>query len=131
QEDRHQDQDEGDARRAPFHELDEALIRRLMGRIVHAVGGRVGYFAMICHCCPQSIVGCCEQLPQTKVQGNGAQPNVPRLSAHSEGQLSLIQRVRPSSFTSPAASERIIAAASASGTSNSIPFTPRKVYSAS
>src|ERR1700741_3374380 len=37
QEVRHQDQDDGDGEGAVLHELDEALIGRLMGRIVHAV----------------------------------------------------------------------------------------------
>src|SRR5215471_20177898 len=56
QEVRHQDQDDRDGERAVLHQLDEALVGRLMGRIVHAVGGRVSHFAMICHCCPQSKV---------------------------------------------------------------------------
>src|SRR5882724_3182214 len=47
QEDRHQDQDERNRHRSIFHERDEALIGRLMGRIVHAVGRRVGHFAMM------------------------------------------------------------------------------------
>src|ERR1700749_1383133 len=62
QEDRHQGEDDDDGRRAVFHQLDEALIGGLMGRIIHAVGGRVGHFAMICHCCPQSKVDCCVEL---------------------------------------------------------------------
>src|ERR1700743_2902661 len=56
QEVRHQGQDHANGDRAVLHQGDEALIGRLMGRIVHAVGGRVGHFAMICHCCPQSKV---------------------------------------------------------------------------
>ena len=45
----------------------------------------------------------------------------------SAGQLSRIQRVSPSSFTSPAASARMIAAKSASAGAKSMSLTPRKV----
>src|SRR5215470_16601544 len=53
QEDRHQDQDKGNARRAVLHQRDEALIGRFMSLVVVAVGGRVSDFAVVCHCCPQ------------------------------------------------------------------------------
>ena len=43
------------------------------------------------------------------------------------GQLSLIQRPRLSSLTSPAARAKTIAAASASGTTKLTPLMPRKV----
>src|SRR5690348_820633 len=55
QEDRHQADDDDDGGRAVFHQLDETLIGRLMGGVIHAVGGRVSHFAMICHCSPQSV----------------------------------------------------------------------------
>src|SRR6201999_2796180 len=73
----HQDEDDCTRHRAVFHQLDETLIGRFMGRIIHAVGGRVGYFAMFrycCHCCPQLVFDCCEELPQSREQGNGAAP---------------------------------------------------------
>src|ERR1700744_2398066 len=73
----HQDEDDCNRHRAVFHQLDETLIGRFMGRIVHAVGGRVGYFAMFrycCHCCPQLVFDCGEELPQSRGQGNGAAP---------------------------------------------------------
>src|SRR6516162_2079299 len=77
QEDRHQDENEGDARGAILHELDEALIGCLMGFVVVAVGGRIGHFAMVCHCCPQSIDRC-EELAQTGRQGNAPTTRLPR-----------------------------------------------------
>ena len=49
------------------------------------------------------------------------------LRRYAFGQLSLIQRARFSSVTSPAASARIMAAASASGTTKSTSLTPRNV----
>src|SRR5713101_2466628 len=49
QENRHQGEDEDDGRGAVFHQLDEALIGLLMGRIIVAVSGRVSHFVMLCH----------------------------------------------------------------------------------
>src|ERR1700759_5100028 len=51
QEDRHHGHDEDDGCGAVFHQHDEALIGLLMRRIIVAVGGRVGHFVMLCHCC--------------------------------------------------------------------------------
>src|SRR5690348_14856485 len=72
QKDCHQGQDNHDGGRAVFHQFDEALVGRLMGGVIHAIGGRVNHFAMICHCSPQSLIGCREQLPQSEQEGNGA-----------------------------------------------------------
>src|ERR1700694_287697 len=102
-----------------------------MGRIVVAVSGRVGDFVMLCHRYPQSVFGSRVELPQTRWESNAGRSFPHNLSGHSAGQLSLIHRVRLSSLTSPAARERMMAAASASGTTKSTPLTPRKVYSAS
>src|ERR1700756_4257474 len=92
EENRHQEGDEGDAPAAVFHELDEALIGRLMLGIIVAVGGRVGHFAMVCHGCPQSVIGVRSgvELAQTEWRGNGMTRTFARLSAHSRGQLSRI-----------------------------------------
>jgi hypothetical protein len=65
------------------------------------------------------MFGSGEELPQTQRQGNGDSRLCAvdgRYLSGPDGQLSLIQRVRLSSLTSPAARDRIIAAASASGT---------------
>src|SRR5215475_13006803 len=47
----HQDQDQSDGGGAVLHQHDEALIGRFMRLVVVAVGGGVGHFAMVCHCC--------------------------------------------------------------------------------
>src|SRR5829696_4526445 len=123
----HQGDDEHHGGRAVFDQHDEPFIGLLMGHIVVAVSGRVGHFVMVCHRYPQSksaFLAC----NYRKAFGRATAPG---LSGHSEGQLSRIQRVRLSSLTSPAARERMMAAASASGTTKSIPLTPRNVYSAS
>src|SRR5664279_1585742 len=46
QEEPHHGDDEDDGESAVFHQHDEALIGLLMGRIIVAVGGRVGHFVM-------------------------------------------------------------------------------------
>src|SRR5689334_11690704 len=76
-------------------------------------------------------------LPEVAITANNAAgqlPAAPLPGGHldgSVGQLSLIQRVSPASSTSLAARAKIMAAASASGTTKSTPLTPKKVYSAS
>src|SRR5229473_3480262 len=55
QENRHHGEDEDDGAGAVFHQLDEALIGLLVGRIIVAVSGRVGHFVMLCHRSPRSI----------------------------------------------------------------------------
>src|SRR6201999_870637 len=49
QENSHHRDDEDPRGRAVFHQLDEALIGLLMGNVIVAVGGGVGYFVMIRH----------------------------------------------------------------------------------
>src|ERR1700722_16627046 len=53
EENRHQNEDYDHGRGAVLHQLDEALIGLLMGRVIVAVGRRVSHFAMVCHFCPQ------------------------------------------------------------------------------
>src|SRR4051812_31776166 len=105
----HQGDDEHHSGGAVFDQHDEPLIGLLMGHVVVAVSGRVGHFVMVCHRYPQSksaLLGC----NYRKAFGRAT---APCLSGHSEGQLSRIQRVRPSSFTSLAARARMMAVACA------------------
>src|SRR6266852_441190 len=134
QENRHHGEDEDDGGGAVFHQLDEALIGLLMGRIIVAVSGRVGHFVMLCHRSPRSMLASRVQLPQSVRESNGGGRFVvhqrrPYLS-DSAGQLSLIQRVRLSSLTSPAARERMMAVALSGGTRKSISLRPRNTMSA-
>src|SRR5665213_3316385 len=132
QKNRHHGDDEDDGGGAVFHQLAEALIGLLMGRIVVAVSGRVGNFVMLCHRYPQSMFGSGVEIPQSRRQGNGDALLVhppPYLGA-SGGQLSRIQRVSPSSFTSPAARERIMAVALSGDTRKSMSLRPRNTISA-
>src|SRR5665213_4276874 len=76
QKNRHHGDDEDDGGGAVFHQLAEALIGLLMGRIVVAVSGRVGNFVMLCHRYPQSMFGSGVEIPQSRRQGNGDAPLV-------------------------------------------------------
>src|SRR3954468_14079630 len=122
----HQGDDQHHGGGAVFDQHDEPFIGLLMGRIIVAVGGRVGHFVMLCHRCPQSK---CAYLACNYRKAFG-RATAPFLSGHSEGQLSRIQRVRPCSFTSPAAKARIIAVALSGGTRKSISLRPRNTMMA-
>src|SRR3981081_4476422 len=133
QENRHHGDDEDDGGGAVFHQHDEALIGLLMGRIIVAVSGRVGHFVMLYHRSLRSICASGEELPQSQREGNGGGPLCTSCAIYlggSGGQLSLIQRVNPSSFTSRAARERIMAVAPSGGTRKSISLRPRNTMSA-
>src|SRR5918994_3047609 len=105
----HQGDDDHDGGGAVFDQHDEPFIGLLMGLVVVGVSGRVCHFVMVCHRYPQSksaFLAC----NYRKAFGRATAPS---LSGHSEGQLSRIQRVRPSSFTSAAAKPRMMAVACA------------------
>src|SRR5256884_1978267 len=119
----HQGDDDHDGGRAVFDQHDEPFIGLLMGHIVVAVSGRVRHFVMVCHRYPQSksaFLAC----NYRKALGRAT---APRLSGHSEGQLSRIQRVRLSSLTSPAARERMIDVACSGLGLKATPFFKRKI----
>src|SRR5437016_4701094 len=101
-----------------------------MGRIIVAVSGRVGHFVMVSHRYPQSKVDISRRNTAKRLGGQRRTRWDRHLSAHSEGQLSLIQRVRLSSLTSPAARERMMAVACAGSGPNGTPFLSRKAIMA-
>src|SRR4029453_3693425 len=97
-----------------------------MGHVIIAVRGRVGHFVMLCHRYPQSRPVSGVQLAQSVWKGNALRAARPRLSGHSEGQLSRIQRARLSSLPSPAARERMMAVAYSGLGLKPTPFFKRK-----
>src|SRR3981081_2756400 len=129
QENLHHGDDEDDGGSAVFHQHDEAFVGLLMGRIIVAVSVRVGHFVMLCHRSPRSMLASRVQLPQSVRESNGGGRFVvhqrrPYLS--DSGQLSLIQRVRLSSLTSPAARERMMAVDCAGSGAKAMPLRRRK-----
>src|SRR4051812_25315443 len=122
----HQGDDQHHGGGAVFDQHDEPFIGLLMGRIIVAVGGRVGHFVMLCHRCPQSK---CAYLACNYRKAFG-RATAPFLSGHSEGQLSRIQRARLSSLTSPAARERMMAVACAGSGAKRMSLLRRKTIMA-
>src|SRR5437868_8743634 len=112
QEDAHHGYDEDHGGGAVLHQHDETFIGLLMRFVVVAVGGGVGHFAMVCHrkspVSQKSDLASHYRKPASRATARNQYAK--GLLVHWEGQLSLIQRVSPSSFTSPAASARKIAA---------------------
>src|SRR6185369_2743629 len=71
QKNRHHGENGNDSGRAIFHQHDEAFVGLLMGRIIVALGCRVGHLVMLRHQCLRSMFASAVELPQSIRESNG------------------------------------------------------------
>src|SRR3954452_10328484 len=74
QKNRHHGENDDNSGRAIFHQHDEPFVRLLMGRIIVALGCRVGHLVMLRHQCLRSMFASAVELPQSIRESNGDGP---------------------------------------------------------